>query len=422
MSTMPVLALRGGSPVRIKPFSRWPVWGDPERRALEEVLESGNWGGFPFPNTKGREFGARFATAHNAAYGVAVANGTVAIELALQAAGIGPGDEVIVPAYTWDSTAGAVLFAGGIPVFVDVDPERYCLDPSQLDAALSPRTRAILPVHLGMNMADMDAILDFAKRHSLAVIEDCAHAQGAQWRGRGAGSLGDAGTFSFQSSKLMSAGEGGAVLTGNAEMYERLSVLVNCGRSAENAVQHFRAVGHNYRMTEFQAAVLLAQLTRLEAQTASREERASQLEACLKDVPGIRTLPRDPRQTRRAIYHFVLRYDATNFGGVHRDAFVAALAAEGVPAEGVFYEVVYRSPLFPAPPGSFRALPCPVSERAAYEESVWIPHWVLSGDRGDVEDCAAAIRKVCDHTEELRGFEHPSIREKGMSRADRVKV
>jgi dTDP-4-amino-4,6-dideoxygalactose transaminase len=233
--------------------------------------------------------------------------------------------------------------------------------------------------------------------------------------------LGDAGTFSFQSSKLMIAGEGGAVLTNRAELHERIAVLVNCGRSAENAISHFRAVGHNYRMTEFQAAVLLAQLDRLEAQTAAREGRASQLEACLKGVAGICTLPRDPRQTRRAIYHFVLRYDAATFG-VHRDAFVAALAAEGVPAEGVFYEAVYRSPLFPAPPGSFRALPCPVSERAAYEESVWIPHWVLEGDHRDVEDVAAAIRKVCDHAEELRGFEHPSIREKGMSRADRVKV
>jgi dTDP-4-amino-4,6-dideoxygalactose transaminase len=305
---------------------------------------------------------------------------------------------------------------------VDVDPERYCLDPAQLDAALSPRTRAIVPVHLGMNMADMDAILAFAVRHSLAVIEDCAHAHGAQWRGRGAGSLGDAGAFSFQSSKLMSAGEGGAVLTSSAELHERLAVLVNCGRSAENAVSHFRAVGHNYRLTEFQAAVLLVQLERLAAQTAAREDHASRLEACLKDVAGIRTLPRDPRQTRRAIYHFVLRYDPAAFGGVHRDAFVAALAAEGVPAEGVFYEAVFRSPLFPAPPGSFRAMPCPVSERAAYAESVWIPHWVLEGCAGDVEDVAAAIRKVCDHASELRGFEHPSIQEKGMSRADRVKV
>jgi dTDP-4-amino-4,6-dideoxygalactose transaminase len=419
---MPILALRGGLPVRTAPFPRWPVWDDAERQAVLDVLESGNWGGFPFPNTKGREFGARFAAAQGAAFGLPVTNGTVAIELALKAAGVGAGDEVIVPAYTWDSTAGAILFAGGVPVFVDVDADRYCLDPAQLEAALSSRTRAIVPVHLGMNMVDMDAILEVAKRHSLAVVEDCAHAQGAQWRGRGAGSLGDAGTFSFQSSKLMSAGEGGAVITNSPAIRERVAVLVNCGRSAEDGVGNFRAVGHNYRMTEFQAAILLAQLDRLEAQTTLREDRALHLEKCLADLAGIRTLPRDPRQTRRALYHFVLRYDADHFGGVPRDAFVAALAAEGIPVEGVFYEAVYRSPLFPAAPGSFRALPCPVSERAAYEESVWIPHWVLAGSVSDVEDVASAVRKVCEHALELRGFDHPSIREKGLSRADRVKV
>ncbi len=408
------LAIRGGTPVRTTPFPSWPVWDDAERRGLSEVLESGNWGGFPFPNTKGAEFAARFAAVHGAKYGIAAANGTVAIELAVQAAGIGAGDEVIVPAYTWDSTAGAVLFSGGVPVFADVDPERYCLDPAQLDAALSQRTRAILPVHLGMNMADMDAIGAFAAKHSLAVIEDCAHAHGASWNGRGAGSLGDAGAFSFQSSKLMSAGEGGIVLTNSAALHERASVLINCGRSAVGG--NFRAIGHNYRMTEFQAAVLLAQLDRLDAQTERREKNALHFESCLAGVEGIRVVARDPRQTRRAIYHFVLRYDAAHFG-VPRDAFVAALAAEGVPAEGVFYEAVYRSPLFPAAPGTFRVLPCPVSERAAYEESVWIPHNVLEGRTRDVEDAAAAIRKIVDHISELRGFEHPSIAEKGMSRA-----
>ena len=180
---MPELAICGGKPLRQKPFPCWPQFGESERAQLLEVFESGNWGGFPFPNTKGREFGRRFAEAHGARYGVAVANGTVAIEVALQAAGIKPGDEVIVPAYTWDGTAAAVLFAGGVPVFVDSDPETYCLDPETLEAALSPRRRAILPVHLGMNMADMDAITAFARKHSLEVIEDCAHAQGPRGYG-----------------------------------------------------------------------------------------------------------------------------------------------------------------------------------------------------------------------------------------------
>jgi dTDP-4-amino-4,6-dideoxygalactose transaminase len=418
---MPHLAIRGGTPVRSTPFSAWPVWDDSERRQLAEVLESGNWGGFPFPNTKGREFGARFAAAQGAKYGLAVSNGTVAIELALKAIGLQRGDEVIVPEYTWDSTAGAVLFAGGVPVFVDSDPDTYCLDPAQLGAALSTRTRAVLPVHLGMSMADMDAILLFARAHSLAVVEDCAHAHGAQWMGRGAGSLGDAGTFSFQSSKLMSAGEGGAVITSSIDVQERVAVLVNCGRAAELAPNGYRAVGHNYRMSEFQAGVLLAQLNRLPAQTATRAANVQRLEQCIAGLRGICPLRRDPRQTRHAFYQYVLRYDAAHFG-VSREAFVAALTAEGVPAEGVFYEALHRSALFPAAAGSFRALPCPVAERAAYEESVWIPHWVFEGSSKDAEDAAAAIRKICDHMDELRNFDHPSIREKGMCRAERVKV
>ncbi len=421
-AAMPQLALRGGDPVRRQPFPRWPQFDERERRQVAEVLESGNWGGFPFPNNKAREFGRRFAEAHGARYGLAVTSGTVALEVALKAVGLERGDEVILPAYTWDGTAAAVMFAGGVPVFVDSDPETYCLNPALLEQGLTPRTRAVLPVHLGMNMANMDAILAFAQKHKLPVIEDCAHAHGARWNRRGAGSLGDLGAFSFQTSKLMTAGEGGGILTSSQELEERSETLVNCGRASETDRYGFRAVGHNYRMTEFQAALLLAQLERLEEQTAQRESSAAHLESCLKGVAGLCPLRRDPRQDRRAIYHYVLRYDPAAFAGVPRDAFVAALEAEGVPADGMFYEAVYRSSLFAAPAGSFRALPCPVAERAAYQESVWIPHWVLLGEREDVEQVAAAISKIQEHGEELVGFDHPAIREKGMNRADRARL
>jgi len=403
---MSALALLSGPPLRPIPFPRWPQFNDVERRQLLEVLESGKWGGYPFPNSKAREFGSRFAQAHSAHYGLAVANGTVAIEIALKAIGLKPGDEVIVPAYTWDGTAGAVMFAGGIPVFVDSDPETYCLDPTLLNAAVSPRTRAIIPVHLGMNMADMDAITGFAATHKLSVIEDCAHAHGAQWHGCGAGSLGNLGAFSFQTSKLMTAGEGGGIITNSQELAERCEVLINCGRSSEADTFGYRAVGHNYRMTDFQAGLLLAQLGRLEEQTTHREANAAYLETCLAAIGGVTPLKRDPRQTRRAIYQYVLRYSPEAFGGAPRDTFVAALEAEGIPAEGPFYEAVYRSPRFPAPPGSWRALPCPVAERAAYEESVWIPHWVLLGERADVEDVAKAVDKIRRHAKELPGGIH----------------
>jgi len=419
---MPELALCGGNAICRKPFPPWPQFGESERRRILEVLESRNWGGFPFPNEKGGEFARRFAEAHGARHGVAVANGTRALEVALRAMGLERGDEVIVPSYTWEGTAAAVLLAGGVPVFADSDPGSYCLDPGGLEDALSERTRAILPVHLGMNMADMDGINEFAREHNLLVLEDCAHAHGARWNGRGAGSLGDLGAFSFQASKLMTAGEGGIIITSSQELAERLEVLVNCGRASRSDRFGFRAVGGNYRMTEFQAGVLLSQLERLEELTARREAAADLLSRSLRDVPGLSPIRQYPRQDRRGIYQYVLRYHPEPFHGASRDAFVAALEAEGVPADGMFYEAVHRSSLFPAPPGSFRSLPCPVAERAAYEEAVWIPHWVLLAGAGDLERVALAMRKIQENAGELAGLDHPAVREKGMNRADRARL
>src|SRR5262245_59533919 len=193
---MAQLALRGGRPVRNQPFTSWPIYDEREGRGLQIVLESRNWGGYPCPNDFAREFGRKFAEAHNARYGVAVSNGTVSLELALKAAGIGFGDEVIVPAYTWEGTAAAVLFSGAAPVFVDVDRDTYCLDSNLIEAVITDRTRAIIPVHLGFRFADMDAIMEIAVKRDLFVLEDCAHAHGGRWRGKGAGSIGHAGSFS----------------------------------------------------------------------------------------------------------------------------------------------------------------------------------------------------------------------------------
>ena len=212
------------------------------------------------------------------------------------------------------------------------------------------------------------------------------------------------------------------VITSRDELEERCETVINCGRASESDRFGWRTVGGNHRITEFQAAVLLAQLERLEEDNRRREGAASILEALLRPVAGLRPLERDARQDRRAFYQMVLRYDPAQFAGASRDAFVAALEAEGVPADGMFYEAVYRSSLFPARPGSFRALPCPVAEGAAYREAVWIPHWVLLGEREDLEDVARAVAKVQACARELAGLDHPSIREKGMNRADRARL
>jgi dTDP-4-amino-4,6-dideoxygalactose transaminase len=274
-----------------------------------------------------------------------------------------------------------------------------------------------MPVHLGMQIADMDAISDIARRHDLVLIEDCAHAHGGQWKGRAAGSPGDIGSFSLQTSKILTAGEGGVLITSNDMLAERCESLINCGRPSRTDRYGYRAIGYNYRMTEFQAALLLAQLDRLPEQTDRRWRNARALAERLAPIPGIQALSWDSRITRPAIYHFLLRYDPEGFQGIHRDVFLQALRAEGIPAEGAFYEPLYRAPLWQFRPEEFAAcaasgvdysrVRCPVAERAAYDESVWLHHSVLLGSQGDVEDITAAIAKIQEHAGELTPIPRP---------------
>jgi dTDP-4-amino-4,6-dideoxygalactose transaminase len=430
------LAITGGKPVRRKPFPPWPVYSQQEERALQRVLACRNWGGFPFPNKIADRFARRFARHHGAKYGLAVSNGTIAIEVALKAAGIRPGDEVIVPAYTWEGTVGPILLLNAVPVFVDIDPDTYCLDARLIDKACTPRTRAILPVHLAMRFADMDEIMRIARRRNLLVIEDCAHAHGGRWRSKGAGATGDLGCFSFQSSKLMTAGEGGAVITSKLEYFERVQSYVNCGRASSTDRFRNRLIGFNHRITEFQAAILEAQLGRLERQAKIRRANMNYFETCLLGTAGLSFLKPDARQTRVAAYQYVFKYHSEHFGGIPRAAFLGALQMEGIPCDGLFYEPVYKSALFPVRPEDWPALSpagsapldlktayhCPVSERAAYEESVWLPHHLFLGNRRDTNDIAEAVKKVCENVEELRGLKHHAIAVKAMSRAERPRV
>jgi dTDP-4-amino-4,6-dideoxygalactose transaminase len=425
---MSELAILGGEPLRRRPFAPWPQYLPTDATRLQQVLESRHWGGYPMPSKYCGEFAERFAAMHGARYGLCVANGTIALVAALQAAGIRFGDEVIVPAYTWDGTATAVLFAGGVPVFADVDPETYCLDVDAARQEITPRTRAILPVHLAMRFANMDLLMALAREHDLKVIEDCAHAHGGQYRNRGAGSIGDLGCFSFQESKLMTAGEGGMVITSDLKTFEYLQSQVNCGRASTTDQFEQRVLGANYRMTEFQAALLIGQLEMLPEFTARRSRAAARLSDALSAIPGVRPLPPQPGVTREAIYHYVFQYRPEGRKPA-RDLFVAALEAEGIPSDGRFYEPVYRSDLFNATPENcpqlsvgYGGVSCPVSERAAYEESVWLPQFLLIGDDEDVNDTAAAIAKVMRNLEELASADPSLAGAKAMSRAERPRV
>jgi dTDP-4-amino-4,6-dideoxygalactose transaminase len=431
------LAILGGKQVRTRPFTPWPQYLASDLERVRQVIESRHWGGYPMPSRYAAEFADRFAAIHGAKYGLCVANGTIAIIAALQAAGIGFGDEVIVPAYTWDGTATAVLFVGGVPIFADVDPDTYCLSVEAARAAITPRTRAILPVHLAMRFAEMDGLMELAREHNLKVIEDCAHAHGGEYRGRreagGAGSMGDLGCFSLQESKLMTAGEGGVVITNDLKTFEHVQSQVNCGRASSTDEFQQRVLGSNYRMTDLQAALLIGQIDMWPELQLKRDAAAKRLSKALASVEGVRPLPEQEAIARSAIYHYVFQY-RPEVPGVARDFFVAAIEAEGVPCDGRFYEPVYRSDLFYATPQNcpqlsvgrdrpvdYSIVHCPVSERAAYDESVWLPQFLLIGEDRDVDDIVTAIEKVLRNFDALAKADPALAGLKSMSRAERPK-
>jgi dTDP-4-amino-4,6-dideoxygalactose transaminase len=389
------LAIDGGTPLRRTPFPIWPVFDEREERALLEVLHSGHWGALT--GSKVLAFEKAFAEFQGAAYGVCVPNGTLALELALRALGVQPGDEVITTPYTFVATASAAFAVGARPVFVDIEPDSHNLDPDLLEAAITDRTKVILPVHIAGRSADMDGVLRVAKARNLRVLEDAAQAWGGTWQGRGVGALGDLGTFSFQSSKNMTAGEGGIVLTNDADLAELCWSIHNVGRTRTGAWYYHERVGSNLRMTEWQAAVLLPQLERLPEQLAVREANARYLSDSLAAVPGLAALPDDPRVTQHARHLFVIRYDHHAFGGRSRDEFLAAWRAEGITASGAGYVPLYQTPAVrtalesrfgPQAPQSY-----PVAERAA-ETTLWLFQYALLDDREGLDSIVDAAVKI----------------------------
>ena len=420
------LAIEGGEPVRRGEFHPWPVFTERDEQALLETLRSGHWGAHV--GGKCRAFEARFAEFQQAKYGVTVANGTAALEVALRAAGVGFGDEVIVPPYTFIATASACLMVDALPVFADIDPHTYQIDPRSIEEWITPRTKAIVAVHIGGAPADMDGVLDVARRHDLKVIEDAAQAHGAAWRGQRVGALGDLGTFSFQSSKNLNAGEGGIVLTNREELYDLVWSLANVGRIRQGAWYQHELLGWNYRLTEFQAALLLAQLDRLPEQMARREANAAYLADGLARVPGIRPLQRDPRATAHAWHLFIGRYDPAAWDGVPRERVLAAWRAEGIPVSAGYTTPLHFMPVIlreiarvhaiadggrhahqrwvaagqPHPSPESQRGRCPVAERACDMEGFWFSQHVLLGTRDDLDAIIAAAHKLWRRRDALR--------------------
>lgn len=398
------LALEGGSPIRTSPFPSWPIYGQEEADAIVDVLHSRAWG-----STTGHvvaTFEEAFASFASAPYCTCVCNGTVALDVALRAAGVGPGDEVLVPTYTFIATVSAVLFVGAVPVFVDIDAATHLIDPTSVAARIGERTKALIAVHIAGRPCDMDALLAVTARAGIALIEDAAQAHGATWRGDGVGTFGVAGTFSFQSSKNVTAGEGGAVVSTDPTVADRIYGLANVGRIRGGEWYDHRSVGYNLRLTEFQAAILLRQLARQPDQAARREASAARLTSELANVADVMLPPEDDRITVHARHLFLFRIPRLARDRL-RDRFVTALRAEGIPSATGYVghhenEAVLAMARKNARLAGYDYVPatCPVADVVA-RDTVWLPQYVLLAEPDEMADVAQSVVKVLDRADAL---------------------
>lgn len=411
---MPVLAINGGAALRDREFHRWPV-GDPtDVAAVGETILSGKWFATRGPNVEA--FEQAFAAHQGAKYGIAVNGGTTALQVALRAAGVVPGDEVVIPSYTFVATALGVLNVGAVPVFCDVEEETFNIDVASAERAITEHTTAIMPVHWGGRAADMDGVLRLAENRRLKVVEDSCHGWGASWKGRGLGSIGFSGGFSFQASKNLTAGEGGFVTTSDDEAAEVARHMMWAGAGDREGKTSI--LGSNYRMSQISAALLLNQLKRLDEQNRVRMSNSIYLSDALDEMDGFRSVPRDLDVTVDSVYQYLFRYKRDEFEGLPRETFVEALKAEGVPVGLGYARPLQDYPLLADIPDSmpgghpftsgcykgsvdYSTLETPVTERLCKQESLTLPSNVFLGPRSDVDDVIAALEKVRNNVEEL---------------------
>ena len=408
---MAELALHGG-PAAAEGLDvpEWPWMNEASEQYVQEALDSGHW-----CRNAGGEFcdrlEAEFAEYHDAEHAVAVSNGTAAIELTLLACGVEPGDEVIVPSYSFIASASAVPAVGAVPRFVDTDPETYNIDLDHLEEVITDRTVGVIGVHFAGYPMDMDRLVPLVEEHDLFLVEDAAHAQGTEWRGEKVGTFGDFGTFSFQESKSLPSGEGGIVVTDDDVLAERGRILHNIGREqGTTGYRHYR-MGTNYRLSEIHAALALGQLEKLDAENRTRERNERLLVEELQSIPGIETKPRDDRITARGYCLENFRYDADEFDGLPRDRFIETLVAEGVPVSDGYEMPIYRQPAFfrneigrLLPDGTeipdYRNQHLPGVEEVC-RTNVSYSHKLLLAESDGVRSIATAIRKIRDNTDEL---------------------
>lgn len=406
---MAKLAINGGTPAVTNWIPvKWPIFDERDKKALIDTLESGNWCCMWSTDSKVSQFEKQFAEYIGTKYCTCVNSGTASLELAFRSCDIEPGDEIIVTAVSFVASASAIVLAGGVPVFVDVDPETYQMSPDAVESAITDRTRVIETVHYGGYPVDMDRIWEIAKKHNLFIVEDCAEAHGTEWRGKKVGSLGDIGGFSFQMGKNLTCGDGGAMTYSKDELsiscysYSRYGNIPGGERYV-----HYVPAG-NFRMSEFLGALLSVQLSRHAEQTEIRYQNGEYFAQELEKIGGISALKRDPRITKRGYYFYFLRYDSSKWGGVHRNTFREALAAEGVNTGTAHNDPIYMNPAFKNIKRSllhgskidYNKVHCPEAERIYNSEVIALGKDFLM-ERENINKILGAIQKLRDNLDEL---------------------
>ncbi|MCC6286268.1 MAG: DegT/DnrJ/EryC1/StrS family aminotransferase [Chitinophagaceae bacterium] len=412
-------ALLGGAPVRTKSWPTWPQWNsETDEKLVVDDLRSGIWSRAALVD----QFEAEWAKATGTKRCLSVVNGTNALIASLLQMNIGGGDEVIIPVYTFIATAAAVLATGAIPVFVDTDINTFQIDVAKIEQKITARTKAIIPVHILGMPADMENIMKIAKKYNLKVIEDACQAHYAEINHKRVGSFGDAGCFSFQNSKNLAIGEGGAITSNDDSFMDHCYSYHNYGNPYGALVGNVNAgtimAGNKLRWTEYQAAIGLVQMKRLEAQTEKRNVNAAYLRSKIKDIPGITPYTLYDNVTRATFHLFSFRYNKAAFKDLPRSQFIKAMNAEGVPCmEGyaplnkmpylanAFQSKNYKR-MYSAKELDIKSYQlrneCPVNDKLCNEEMVWIFHALLLAEKEDMNDISNAIEKVHSNAEALK--------------------
>lgn len=418
------LALLGGpKAVTVENKDRWPFITDEDVATVTQLLRAGE---ISIKAGTGiiQEVEEAFARYLGVQHALVQCNGTSCLHAAFFAVGVGCGDEVIVPTYTWPSTATTVLLCNAIPVLCDVDPRTFCVDPADIERKITPATKAIAVVHLWGHPAEMDEIMAIARRHGLAVVEDCSHAHGATYKGRKVGTIGDVGCFSMQATKALPGGEAGIAVTNNAELFDRMLTLSHYGGRVERDSLTDRYVrfaftgfGPKYRVHPLAAAIAQGQLKHLDEHIEARRQNLEYLTDGLSGIPGITPPYTAAYVTRGAWYGYRLLYDQEQMGGVSKERFMAALRAEGVEVDVERYRLLHFEPVYqgpevagtcPYPPPEVRARMCtykegdfPVAE-AIYSRLMSLPTFTYQPCWELLDQYAAAFRKVADNISQLQ--------------------